>query len=116
MSTTVSRGIERRELWPPPMRMSRIESERLGPLVLAPGSLVPLVRWSEPRKSTVVGEKGGAPLTASASWAVSSMLDFWIGAEIRTATSEFAIQATRAPASHFRTRPTVIGLRRFGGL
>src|SRR5919206_427133 len=45
MSTTVSRGIESVALAPPPMRMSRIESERDGcPIVCAPASGTALVR------------------------------------------------------------------------
>src|SRR3954452_12932462 len=74
MSTTVSRGIDRRALWPPPVRMSRMESERLGPLVLAPGSLVPLERWSEPRNRTGGGGNGGGPVAASAAVAGQRLL------------------------------------------
>ena len=68
-STLVSRGIESFALWPPPTRMSCIESERLGPVVLPPGSLVLAERWSDPRISTVAGATIGAfsvPGTASA--------------------------------------------------
>ena len=60
MSTTVSRGIESVELWPPPIRISRIESEREGwPILFAPGSLEPLVRASEPSTRIVFGEVSG---------------------------------------------------------
>ena len=65
MSTTVSRGIDSLALWPPPMRTSRIESLRLGPDVLAPGSFVPAVRWSEPRMSVVCGLTIPTPPPAS---------------------------------------------------
>src|SRR3954471_13520640 len=109
MSTTVSRGIERRPACPPPMRMSRIESERLGPLVLAPPSLVPLGRWSEPRTRTVVALNGGVPFPASAFLAAWSTWELWICAETRKRTSESASQAPTAIASHLRTRPAAIG-------
>ena len=65
MSTIVSRGIDSLALWPPPVRMSRIESLRLGPDVLAPGSLVAFVRWSEPRTSVVCGLTIPTPPSAS---------------------------------------------------
>ena len=55
MLTIVSRGIDRRAFLPPPTRMSRIESLRLGPPTSAPGSLEPLVRASEPSTRTVFG-------------------------------------------------------------
>src|SRR3954468_15426930 len=109
MSTTVSRGIDRRPECPPPMRMSRIESERLGPLVLAPGSLVFFVRWSEPRTRTVVALNGGVPLPASAFLASSSTCELWICAETRKRASEGASHAATAIAIHLRTRPTVMG-------
>jgi hypothetical protein len=52
--------------------MSRIESERLGPLVDAPASCVPFGRWSEPRKRTVVAVNGGARAPARALLSASS--------------------------------------------
>src|SRR3954468_12829515 len=115
MSTTVSRGIDSRELCPPPTRMSRIESERLGPLVDAPASCVPLGRWSEPRKRTGGALNGGAPPPASAFFAASSTLDFWICAEIKKRTSESASQPTIASTTHLSARFQVKGLRRLWG-
>src|SRR4051794_4865234 len=109
MSTTVSRGIDRRPECPPPMRMSRMESERLGPFVLAPGSLVFAVRWSEPSTRTVVALKGGVPWPASAFLAASSTWELWIWAETRKRTSERASHAPTATATHLRTRPALIG-------
>src|SRR3954462_14075599 len=61
LSRAGARGIDRRPGCPPPMRMSRMESERLGPFVLAPGSLVFAVRWSGPSTRKVVALKGGGP-------------------------------------------------------
>ncbi len=59
MSTTVSRAIDSRLFAPPPMRMSRIESARLGPEVDEPGSAVSAVRWSEPRTRTLLADVSG---------------------------------------------------------
>src|SRR4051794_41832773 len=78
MSATVSRGIDRRPLWPPPMRMSMIESDRLGPLVDAPGSLEPFARWSEPRTRTVVGDSGGVAVAAGARVAAVAAFRFLV--------------------------------------
>src|SRR3954447_17363715 len=110
MSATVSRGIESFALWPPPTRRRRIESERLGPEVLAPPSLLPLGRWSEPRTRIVVAVNGGWPCPASAAFVASSTLELWICAEIRKTTSESASQPTIASATHLSARFHVIRL------
>ena len=60
MSTTVSRGIESVAFLPPPIRSSRIESDRdAWPILFAPGSLESLVRASEPSTNTVLGDVSG---------------------------------------------------------
>ena len=60
ISTTVSRGIESVALLPPPIRSSRIESDRDGvPILFAPGSLLSLVRASEPSTRIVFGDVSG---------------------------------------------------------
>jgi hypothetical protein len=57
MSTTVSRGIDRRAEAPPPARMSRIVSERDGvPIFVAPGSFDVFVRASDPSTRIVLGD------------------------------------------------------------
>jgi hypothetical protein len=57
----VSRKIDSVAFLPPPIRSSRIESDRDGPLpiVVAPCSLVPFARASEPRMRIVFGATSG---------------------------------------------------------
>ena len=59
ISTTVSRGIERRAACPPPVRISMIESERPGPVVSACGSLLFFWRRSEPSTRMLLAEVSG---------------------------------------------------------
>src|SRR3954462_13012175 len=108
MSTTVSRGIDSRPACPPPMRMSRIESERLGPLVLPPPPCGPFRRRAAPRTRKGGALNGGVPWPARAPLAASSTCELWICAETRKRTSERASHAPTAIDSHFRTRRAVI--------
>src|SRR5919201_6802035 len=105
MSTTVSRGIESLADLPPPERMSRIESERLGPEVDAPGSLEPEGRWSEPRTSVVVAERRPGPPASSAVSASLLALLCWTTELTRKSTTERATHPTSARTSHLTTRP-----------
>ena len=59
MSTIVSRAIDMRLFAPPPMRSSRIESERPLPVVCAPGSASEPLRTSEPSTRMFVGDQAG---------------------------------------------------------
>ncbi len=99
ISTTVSRGMLSRDEAPPPTRMSRIESARLGPP--DPGSLVFAVRRSEPSTRTFVADVRGKPPGSSppptSSW--------WIVADTRNTTSDSASQPTSASSSHLAARP-----------
>src|SRR3954452_9118506 len=109
MSTTVSRRIDSVAFFPPPMRRSRIESLRDGPplpIVVAPGSLLPLARASEPRTRIVFGEVSGNLPPVSWADAASEILDDWIWAETRKRTRLTSSQTTTAPAAQRRTRPT----------
>ncbi len=103
----VSRGIESRAFWPPPTRISRIESERL-PLVDAPRLLGS--PWAA-RRSRARGSCSG--------WSAGSRrrrdrprrlrTPCWSWAQIRKRTSERATQAIAARTSHLTTRPTESG-------
>src|SRR4051794_26105935 len=111
MSTTVSRGIDRRADAPPPVRISRIESERLGaPIVLAPGSAWPFTRASDPRTRIVLLLVSGRPPARKRSTSPETLPDS-ICALIRNATSEIPIHVASAIATHLTTRPHVIGRR-----
>src|SRR5215471_19732748 len=66
ISSTVSRGIDRRAACPPPVRISMIESERLGPEVLAPGSLLFFWRRSEPSTRMLLAEVSGSDAESKA--------------------------------------------------
>src|SRR3954462_2213335 len=110
MSTTVSRRIHSVAFLPPPMRRSRIESLRDGPplpIVVAPGSLLPLARASEPSTRIVFGEISGNLPPVSWEDAASEIFDDWIWAETRKSTRLTSSHTTTAPATQRRTRPGV---------
>src|SRR5437763_14441542 len=111
MSTTVSRGIESLDECPPPVRISMIESLRLGPELDAPGSLDPFGRWSEPSTSVVVGENSPGPPLSSAAFALFDAWLPWTNELTRKSTAESTTQPTNAIALHAATFPTVIRLR-----
>ena len=99
ISANVSRGIESREAFPPPTRISRIVSERLGPPTLAPGSFVPLVRASEPSTRMLFGEVSGKPESLRVEPAASLTFWRWTWAETRNSSSEISTQPTAARAT-----------------
>ena len=65
ISTTVSRGIDRRAACPPPVRISMIVSERPGPVVSAPGSFEFFWRRSEPSTRMLLADVSGKPAGSS---------------------------------------------------
>ena len=110
MLVTVSRGIDSRREVPPPIRHSISVSERLPlSLVLAPGSLEPLGRWSVPITSTVSVPVIMFEPEVSAFWA-----DCGIPSPVpeltRNRTSDSSSQATTAMARPASARFQVIRL------
>src|SRR4029079_10795297 len=85
-------------------------SDRDGPLptVVAPGSLEPLGRASEPRMRIVFGEVSGEAPPVSCEAAALEIFVDWICALTRNSTSETSSQAPTASATHLKTRPGVI--------
>src|SRR4051794_13529012 len=116
MSTTVSRGIESVEFFPPPTRMSMMESLRDGPepIVFAPASLEPLGRASEPRTRMVLGVVRVSPAPLSGFGAALEFWDSCIGGEMRKRTAEMRIHAAAAKAIHLTIRPIVMRPPRLG--
>ena len=111
MSTTVSRGIERRELLNPPARTSISVSERLGsPTTLAPPSFVPFGRASEPITRMLLGTKGMGPAGSRALLAESGTLPCSICALIRKRTSERPSHAATATPRSLEDAAGVPGL------
>src|SRR3954452_17450292 len=109
MSTTVSRRIDSVAFLPPPIRRSRIESLREGPLpiVVAPGSLLPLGRASEPSTRIVFGEVSGNLPPVSCADAAWEIFDDWICADTRNRTSDTSSHSATAGATQGPPRPTV---------
>src|SRR5204863_7880559 len=98
MSTTVSRGIESLDECPPPVRISMIESLRLGPELDAPGSLDLFGRWLEPSTSVVVGEHSPGPRLSSVAFALFDAWLPWTNDMTRKLTAECTTQPTSAIA------------------
>src|SRR3954468_17974027 len=116
MSTTVSRGIDRRADAPAPVRISRIESDRLGaPIVLAPGSAWPFTRASDPNTRIVLLLVSGNPPARKRSTSPEILPDS-ICALIRNSTSDRPIHVASATTINLTTRPRVHGRRVPGAL